>query len=448
MRITHWTFLLVLLAVTAPVVAAGAPSPDGLSLDEAIRIGLKHNPDLAAARADTEAAGAVAREAEAGRWPRLATEAGWRRTDNQVIAFGDKLTAAEFTAADFALDSLNHPDPVSHALAAVSLQIPLFTSGRIVAGIAAARGGAAASRAQQRAAEADLVTSITEAYFGVALAGAAVGVAETALDNARSHETSAAARHQAGSALKSDLLRAQVARLERERDLQRRRADLEIARSRLGRVLGDPAEGLRELVTPLQSPGDDLGEPERWLDAAVGSRPEVEAARRGAEAAAAAARQARAERGPEAFGTARYERNASAFDGGEGSFLLGIGVRWSAFDRGRSARIDAAEARATSAAARRRAAEDGVRFEAEAAYRDALVADRSLDSARQGASAAEEARRITKERYDAGLLPLTDLLDTETALVRARLAALAALYESVVGRVRLQRTAGLLEVPR
>jgi outer membrane protein TolC len=63
-------------------------------------------------------------------------------------------------------------------------------------------------------------------------------------------------------------------------------------------------------------------------------------------------------------------------------------------------------------------------------------------------SAAEEVRRIDDERYASGLSPLSDLLDSERALLEARLAEVSALHDAVVGRVRLARAAGRLEVPR
>jgi len=86
--------------------------------------------------------------------------------------------------------------------------------------------------------------------------------------------------------------------------------------------------------------------------------------------------------------------------------------------------------------------QDAVLLEVEQAYRDALVAEKGLAVAREAVSAAEEARRITAERYLAGLLPITDLLDVETELTRARMEELSARYDAVVGRARLERAAG------
>ena len=85
---------------------------------------------------------------------------------------------------------------------------------------------------------------------------------------------------------------------------------------------------------------------------------------------------------------------------------------------------------------------DAVLLEVEQSFRDAVVASGSLAVALEAASAAEEARRITAERYEGGLLPISDLLDVETELMRARLLEISARYDAVVGRARLERAAG------
>ncbi len=187
---------------------------------------------------------------------------------------------------------------------------------------------------------------------------------------------------------------------------------------------------------------------DEWIGRARAVRPEIEAARRQADAARAAAGMARAAIGPEVAGMARYERNADGFDWGDGSYLVGVSIRWTAFDRGRLARTEAANARVRSAEAQERAAADGVALEVQQAYLDARVADRSLSVAREAVQAAETARQITADRYAGGLLPVTDLLNVETELVAARLGELSALYDTIVGRVRLSRAAGVLEESR
>jgi outer membrane protein TolC len=442
--------LLVLLATLLPGGAeAAVETLRVVTLDEAVRLGLARNPRLAATRSEAGASEADFKAARASRWPGLFTEFGWHRTDNPVNVFGDKLTAGEFAPGDFAIQSLNHPGPIDHARAAVGIEAPLFTSGRVTASIDVARERSAADSAGLRETEADLVQEVTEAYHGLSLAQAQAGVAEAALENAAAHERLAETRFQNGAALKSDFLRARVYRLGRDRDLERRLADLEQARSRLRVLIGlDENEAIDFTANPLETPAQAVGSLEDWSRGAASDRPGLEAARRAAAAARAAARAESATRGPDFSGLARYERNASGLDGGEGSFFLGLNVRWLAIDPGRGPRIDAAQARAAEAEASSRAAADAVRLEVERAGRDVVVADHNLVTAREAVSAAEEVRRIDDERYASGLLPLSDLLDSERALLEARLAEVSSLHDAVVGRVRLARAAGRLEVPR
>jgi outer membrane protein len=422
-------------------------SASRVSLEEAIQSALAGNPDLAALRADAGASEAARRVAEAGRWPGIYTSAGLRRSNNQVVVFSDKLTAGEFTAADFNVDTLNHPGAISHGVVAVGVEVPIDVAGRVGAGIGAARDTEAAAGSGLTAAEIDLVARVIEAYDAVGLADATARVAEQALENARRSEAVAEARAGSGAALRSEALRARAARLGRERELDRHRADAALARSTLGVLIGRGGAILGPL-DPVPVESGELGPLESWTAGAAAARADVGSARLGADAATAAAAQARAARGPEMGATARYELNASGFDAGEGSYLVGLAVRWGAWDGGRAPRIAEAEARAAAAAARIRSLEDRVGLEVERAWRDAQVADRGLDVTRESAAANEEARRISAERYAAGLLPLTDLLATEDAAVAARLGELSARHDALVARLRLKQAAGRLVVPR
>ena len=418
-----------------------------LTLHEAVQLAIARNPSLAAVRLEAVAFGSDREEAAASRWPRLLTEADWHHTDSPVAVFSDKLMAAQFTAADFALDSLNHPDASSHESVAVAVEAPLYTSGRTRSAIEAANETSLAAQAQLREATAGLIAEVTSAYDAILLAQAAVEVAKSALDSTAGHERVATARFENGAALKSDVLRAQVQRLSRERDLERSQANLEIARARFATLLGaTPGETWVLVEAERETVAAPLGDLRDWV-AASAAGPEVEAARRTGSAAGAQERFESAARGLELGGIARYEWHANGLDPGEGSYFAGVSLRWTAYDRGRAARIDAAQARTAAAEARSRAVEDRARLEVEQAYRDAQVADHSIGTARRAVAAAEEARRITAERYAGGLLPLTDLLDAESALLQARLAEIGARFDASVSRVRLQRAAGRVEIP-
>ena len=63
---------------------------------------------------------ARASEARAGYLPRVDVAEAWQRGNNPVFVFGSLLSQQRFTMANFALDALNHPDPLTNYHAAFS----------------------------------------------------------------------------------------------------------------------------------------------------------------------------------------------------------------------------------------------------------------------------------------------------------------------------------------
>ena len=71
-------------------------------------------------------------------------------------------------------------------------------------------------------------------------------------------------------------------------------------------------------------------------------------------------------------------------------------------------------------------------------------AQERLEVAETTVARAEESLRIVRNRYEAGLEGVTELLRSETALTAARYRRLAALYEQRTSRVGLEQAAGRL----
>jgi outer membrane protein TolC len=437
----------VVLALSPRDSRGGETPRQALTLPEAIAEALQRSPLVAAAAADARAAGSDRDAARGARLPRVGLEAGLHRTDNQVAAFGDKLLAGQFTAADFAIDQLNHPDPVNHAGAAVVIEAPLYTAGRLSHRVEEGEAEAGAAAARQRGAEADIVLAVTAAYQNLVAAGVRVEIARQALTSAEGHERLAEAQAGAGAALRSDRLRAQVQRLARAMELEAQQSARSLARTRLALLLGRrqaDAEAVVVAASDIEAPpdapeADDLAS---WLERARLGRPEIEEARRGEEGAAARAAAADADHRPEVAGTARYERNALGFEDGTGAYFAGVTIRWNAIDAGRGARLEAERWRSAASHARRSAVEDHVALDVEEAWRAGRLAAIRAALAREAVGSAEEARRIVAERYAAGLLPLTDLLDVEDALLQARLADVGARLDASLARARLARAVG------
>jgi outer membrane protein TolC len=176
------------------------------------------------------------------------------------------------------------------------------------------------------------------------------------------------------------------------------------------------------------------------------NRPEVKQSELATQMAEQQTAAARAGLLPEFSVRGVFEANRQEFiRKGGANWLVGASMRWRLFD-GAATRAKIAEARASldSARAQQRQAGSGVRLEVFRAWADAKAAEERLTVAAAAAAQAEESLRIMKNRYDAGLGTVTDLLRNETALLDARTRRLAAIHDQRIAATRLELAAGTL----
>src|SRR5258707_13651862 len=118
------------LALIGCLFPAGTRAQEPLTLRQAIQLALKRNPAVDAARATAEEANAGARLARTQYLPQMAFTEDISRGDDQVYVFGTRLRQQQFTQADFALDSLNKPEPIGNFATRISGGWLLFDSFR------------------------------------------------------------------------------------------------------------------------------------------------------------------------------------------------------------------------------------------------------------------------------------------------------------------------------
>ena len=99
-------------------------------------------------------------------------------------------------------------------------------------------------------------------------------------------------------------------------------------------------------------------------------------------------------------------------------------------------RAEAQEVRAGSA----------VRLQVRRAYADLQAAKERIQSALAAVEESEESLRITKNRYEAGMSNVTDLIRNETAVLETKTRYLAAVHDQRVAAAMLEYAAGSLSV--
>jgi outer membrane protein TolC len=433
------TRVFLAVAVLCCLPAPATAQAETLTLQRAIVMALAANADVDVARA-AQAEAAADRDAASRGWmPRVMLEEGWQRGDQPVFVFGSLLAQQRFTEANFAVQSLNHPDPLSNHRAALSLRQSIFDGGDTRARADAAAAIFALSGADHRRVEADTAVAVVRAYGDALIAEASGRVARAAIQSATQDVSRAEARRDQGRATAADVLSLKVHLAEMQARAISADGDARIARAQLNSVLGVAIDTDWALVpppvtTPRITPA---------LDVSLATRPDVIGAAIQVDAADAAAREAQALLMPRIGVEGGYEWNGSTWTNRAAAWLVGVRAELSLSLGG----SEAAHARAAAHAVERaRAQKTSVE---RAARVDLLTSRERLDAALAredvaigAVSHARESERIIRERYAAGLAGVTEVLHAADAVLAAESLEITSHVDALVASVMLDRALG------
>ena len=425
--------------MAAGSVRAQAP----LTLQDAITRAVAGNPDARiAALAEQEATHRVT-QARAGYLPRVDASEGWQRGNLPVFAFGSLLNQRRFTEADFAIDALNHPDPIDNFRVAVGAEQSIYDGGATRARVRAARLGvelAASGRVSVRQA---LAVAATQAYGAVLQAEASRAAAGAALEAADADLERTRNRRDAGVVTDADVLTVEVHRAAVAEAQLRASLAADLARADLNRVMGEPLDAQFTLAPPAAASPDALPPLAALEDEALANRPELQQARLMVDLAGTQVSEARSGYLPQVFAQVGWEGNGGQWDSRSGSWVAGAGIRLNLF-RGFADKARVAEA---NEAARRRELEreraaTGVRLEVRSA-RSRLESSRAREAlARSVVTQATERQRIVRDRYEQGLADVTSLLRAAEAVMQAQEQQIRARVDVLVDTAGLDRALG------
>ncbi len=423
-------------------LASPAVGQTPLTLAQAIARARTQNPDAgSSAAAEREAAQRVT-QARAAYLPRVDVVESWQRGNQPVFVFSSLLSQRQFTAANFAVGALNHPDPLDNFRAAIMIEQSLFdaTTGTSVTAAGIARDMAAASRTMV---DHDLAASITSAYGRVLVAAAASQSAAAAADTARADRELAGNRRDAGIATDADVLQLDVY-VSRAREQQiGAAADERIARAQLNQLMGEPLGTTFALDRSPTAAALDATDLAALESEAIMNRPDVKLAVLQEQLAGTAVQAARAAFLPQVSAQGGWEFNGGAWNARASGWIVGAAARINLFHGfADTARLAEAREQTTRRGFERAKAETAARL-------DVYVAVARLDAARAseavGRAAVEqsrESRRIVRDRYEAGLTDVASLLRAAEAVVQAETQQTAAQVAVLTETAALERTVG------
>jgi len=409
-------------AVQAEPVALATPSAETLTLAAAVRKALQANPAVLQARARSDAARASAREAGAARGPAVEVREVALRTDAPADVFGLRLMQESFSFPEFVAGDPNQPGAITNFATEIQATMPLFTGGKLRAGIHAARRMQASADAGGRQAEAGVALQTATAYLNVLLAERFTALADRAHRTAQHHVEQAQDFFDAGLLVESDLLQARVqeARMDEHR-VQALNSAL-LARAGLARMLGEDQGAAYELEANPAPLAPDSLPLAAAIQAALGCRHDLAAAAAAAEAAGLDVARARGDYWPEVAVAGKYAWNDDRFlgFGGESGTLMAM-ARWTPWNWGQTqARVTRSRAQQTTAQQALRGERARVEFEVRDAWQTVGTAQARQRAAARARTAAERALTILEDRFGQGVARITDVMDAETQAHDAR----------------------------
>ena len=432
---------LHLLLIALAVVPSPAAAQDRLTLADAIDKARAANPAARAALEAEAEAGMRVRQAHGAWLPRVDVIESVQRGDQPVYVFSSLLSQRRFTEDHFGADALNHPAALTNHRAAITIGQSIFSSeaGTAVRSARVARELAAVAR---DATDRDLAVDTTVAYGRALSAISALRASQAAVTAAEEDARRARDRRAAGVATEADVLELEVHLAQVKARTIEADADRRVALAALNRAMGEPLDRVYVLDLP-PAPAAHTEELMNLEALAMQTRPE---ARRGglqqdlARVQYQGARQAFL---PQVSWQGGYEWNGAGFSDRAGGWIVGAEVRVNVFhgfvDR---ARLSEAAHAVGRASAERESADAAIRLDVRSAW---LRRDAARARVNVGATAvfqAGESQRIIRDRYEAGLAGVGDVLRAAQAVLDAELQHTAAQVDVITAAAMLDRAVG------
>ena len=438
--------LFGILLGTEKLAVAAQEIHEILTLEGAVARALDSSPLVKAAGFTVEVAEVRSRATFSNYLPKVTFDYNFTQGNNPVYVFGTLLNQRRFTAADFALNRLNNPNPISNFQNKFSLNQLLFDGGRTRNIRTQARLGRQISDEELRKTQSDLIFRVVKSYLEALLAKEMVKVSEEAVQSAVADKEKAENMFKSGLVVESDLLSVQVHHAAQMEELVRARNQAKLALANLNFEMGMPLDQTFELIQPLKPFPLENQDLKTLQELALTLRPDFKQAQLATQSNEAALGSARSEFWPtlSAFGSWQTDdQNFASAD--SNSWLVGVNLRINLFN-GRENQAHLAEAHLLQKrqTIMQEHLAQAIRLQIEKAYLEVETATGVAEVNQKSVAQAQESLRIVRNRYQTGLTTITELLRAETTLTRSKTSFLRSLFEQRISVANLELQVGQL----
>ncbi|MFW6301550.1 MAG: TolC family protein [Bacillota bacterium] len=460
------SYILIIVLVTAGFLAGSgrleAVSYENLTLEESLEIALENNRGLLASGEELKGVETSVEMAEAARLPNISLSSSYMRLggDREQFEFELESSDVQDLFADLEIENPVTEEPIDFTpddesaeemagsineffgsigegfeqpdtafQTELSLQQPIYTFGRITAGIDQAEAGYRAAEAGFEGDRQELIHEVITTYNNVLLAEKMLELQNDLKEQAEGHLEVVESNLDAGTVTELDKHEARVALSEVEQEIVEAESNLAMAKEGFRSLLG--LERGTEINLAESNEGAFAGLEEEVLAEAdsnelidLEDNPQLEALVYQQDASEASLEMTEAERFPNIALAGSYSWEDEEFGFEDSSWSLGINLSFDIFDGGQQkAEIKKAEAELKQLEYEREEAEDGLYIEAKRALNAFNDAISKQELTAEMIDQAEDQLELAELRYSEGVGTSTDVLDARAGYSQARLAA-------------------------
>ncbi len=322
----------------------GQPVREPLTFKNFYRKVLAYYPKLKQQNANVNLAIANKLTAVSGYLPRLQGVTSLTNGNDPVYVFGSLLRENRFTADNFALSSLNTPDPHTTYNASILGQFPIFDAFQTINRVRSAKLKVDSARDEESFTKMEALLVSVEAYLRAIAIDKLLANVEEVSQASEGDIKQAQDLKTKGLILGADFYAAKVMYGNINQLKNQLIQEKQAAHILLNILMGEEPLNPITIQGSLAEDVKDTQELKNWLEAAYKSRPDFAALGKTIKAQEFEVSREKATILPrvDSFGEARQDANSFRFDGGE-SYIVGLKAQMDLFDPAYSSRVKASK---------------------------------------------------------------------------------------------------------
>ncbi len=449
LKMIYKRLLVYLFVISTALPLTQAQEYKDLTLDECLKIGNKNNKTIQIARQKIDFSELKIQETDAQGLPSLKFFGGYTRL-SEVDPFSITMPITDPVTGQLTLKNMTiSPTVLNQYILRLTLQQQLFTGGRIDNTGDMLKFQLEAARSDYEKDVKQVEFDIKNAFWNYYKSNEMKKSVDESINQLKAHLADIESFYKNGMATLNDVLkvRVQLSNLELTR-IDAENA-VEMSNAALNVAMGIEVKHRYSIITDndiLESRFNNLSS---VIDTAFRNRSELRSMELRLEAGKESVETAKSGWYPQVNLAANYNYNRPnsrifpARDEFRGTWDVGLTVSYDIWNwNTTSLQVQQAEANLEQSNLGIKQMKEGIAFEVTQAFLTLNKANEKITVARESVSQAQENLRVTNERFKAGSLINSDLLDAETALLVAKINYTSAIVEYRLSLAKLEKAAG------